>query len=61
MDGEDLNGLTDGLLAVSDASAAMCEASAADGKLCCGEQSKAWRLWDTPGDPETKSSIKKIT
>lgn len=61
MDGEDLNCFTDGLFAVSDASAATCKASAADGKLCCGEQSEAWRLWETPGDPETKGSINKIT
>lgn len=41
MDGEDLNCFTDGMLVVSDASADTCKASAADGRLCCGEQSKA--------------------
>lgn len=57
MDGDDLNCFADELLAACDA-----EASAADGGPCCGGQSKAWRPWDTPGDPETTntgSGIKK--
>lgn len=61
MDGEDLNCFTDRLVAVSDASAATCKASAADGKLCCGEESKAWRLWERPGGPEARSRVNKIT
>lgn len=59
MDGEDLNFVTDELLANCAASAATSEASAAaDGKLCSVQQSKAWRLWERPGDPETRGTVK---
>lgn len=56
MDGEDLNCFTDGLWVACAASAAT-----SGGKLCSVEQSNTWRLWDRPGNPETRSTVNRIT